>query len=113
MRNLASFPLLNRDMLGSRFSVNGDLLSFVINTKEQRNGNLVPRRLDPSFGPVITSAIRVGDSLDGDGSMGRGFYIEDAGIPYLFSWNAELSDFLELSSEVSSFSRCASSTARA
>ncbi len=91
MRNIASFPLLNRDILGSRFSVNGDLLSFVINTKERRNGKLVPRHLDPSFGPVITSAIRVGDSLDGDGSTGRGFYIEDAGIPYLFSWIAELS----------------------
>jgi len=84
MKNIASFPLLNRDILGSRFSVNGDLLSFVINTKERRNGKLVPRHLDPSFGPVITSAIRVGDSLDGDGSTGRGFYMEDAGIPYLF-----------------------------
>ena len=91
MKNIASFPLLNRDILGSRFSVNGDLLSFVINTKERRNGKLVPRHLDPSFGPVITSAIRVGDSLDGDGSTGRGFYMEDAGIPYLFSWIAELS----------------------
>ncbi len=91
MRNLASFPLLNRNTLGSRFSVNGDLLSFVINSKEQRNGKMVPRSLDPSFGPVITSAIRVGDSLDGNGNQGRGFYIEDAGLPYLFSWIAELS----------------------
>jgi len=91
MRNLASFPQLNRDTLGSRFSVNGDLLSFIIKTKEQRNGKMVPRRLDPSFGPVITSAIRVGDGLDGNGAQGRGFYIEDAGIPYLFSWIAELS----------------------
>lgn len=91
MKNIAKFPLLNREVLGSRFSVNGDLLSFVINTKERRNGKMVPRRLDPSFGPVITSAIRVGDALDGDGSTGRGFYIEDAGVPYLFSWIAELS----------------------
>ena len=91
MRNIDAFPLLNREILGSRFSVNGDLLSFVINSKERRNGKLAPRRLDPSFGPVITSAIRVGDSLDGDGSQGRGFYIEDAGIPYLFGWIAELS----------------------
>lgn len=91
MRNLDKFPLLNRDILGSRFSVNGDLLSFVINTREHRHGKMAPRRLDPSFGPVITSAIRVGDALDGDGSTGRGFYIEDAGVPYLFSWIAELS----------------------
>jgi cholesterol oxidase len=91
MRNLAAFPRLNREPLGSRFSVNGDLLTFVINSRERRNGKLVPRRLDPSFGPVITSAIRVGDSLDGNGAKGRGFYLEDAGIPYLFSWIAELS----------------------
>ena len=91
MRNLAAFARLNHNALGSRFSVNGDLLSFVINTKERRNGVMAPRRLDPSFGPVITSAIRVGDSLDGNGAKGRGFYIEDAGLPYLFSWIAELS----------------------
>lgn len=91
MRNIAAFPRLNRETLGSRFSVNGDLLTFVVNSKERKNGKLVPRRLDPSFGPVITSAIRVGDSLDGNGAKGRGFYLEDAGIPYLFSWIAELS----------------------
>ena len=91
MRNLAAFPGVNPNTLGSRFSVNGDLLSFVINSKERRNGRLAPRRLDPSLGPVITSAIRVGDSLDGNGAQGRGFYIEDAGISYLFGWIAELS----------------------
>ncbi len=91
MRNIASFPLLNRETLGSRFSVNGDLLSFIVKSKERRNGKLVPRHLDPSFGPVITSAIRFGDTLDGDGPQGRGFFIEDAGNPYLFSWIAELS----------------------
>jgi cholesterol oxidase len=91
MRNLAAFPRLNSHTLGSRFSVNGDLLSFVINSKGRRNGTMAPRHLDPSFGPVITSAIRVGDSLDGNGAQGRGFYIEDAGFPYLFSWIAELS----------------------
>jgi len=91
MRNLAAFPRVNANTLGSRFSVNGDLLSFIINSKERRNGKLAPRRLDPSFGPVITSAIRVGDSLDGNGAQGRGFYIEDAGISYLLGWIAELS----------------------
>lgn len=91
MRNISSFPRLNRQILGSRFSVNGDLLSFIVKSKELRNGKMVPRRLDPSFGPVITSAIRVGDTLDGDGPQGRGFFIEDAGNPYLFSWISELS----------------------
>lgn len=89
MKNLDVFPGLS-ETLGSRFSVNGDLLSFIVNSKERRNGKMVPRRLDPSFGPVITGAIRVGDTLDGDGPQGRGFYIEDAGIPYLFSWITEL-----------------------
>lgn len=91
LRNLASFPQLNRETLGSRFSVNGDLLSFIVKSKVRKNGKMVPRRLDPSFGPVITSAIRVGDTLDGNGAQGRGFYLEDAGTPYLFSWISELS----------------------
>jgi cholesterol oxidase len=38
---------------------------------------------------VITSAIRVGDTLDGDGDQGRGFYTEDGGNPYLLSWFVE------------------------
>jgi cholesterol oxidase len=51
----------------------------------------VPRDLKPSFGPVITGAIRFGDTLDGHGEQGRGFYLEDGGNPYLLSWLAELS----------------------
>jgi cholesterol oxidase len=90
-KNLGAFPNLNKKALGSRFSVNGDLLSFIAKSMEQRNGKSVPRRLDPSFGPVITSAIRVGDTLDGLGDQGRGFYTEDAGTPYLLSWFAEMS----------------------
>lgn len=91
LKNQGSFPLLDKNILGSRFCVNGDLLSFIAKSKEQRNGKMVPRRLDPNFGPVITSAIRVGDTLDGDGPQGRGFYSEDGGNPYLLSWVAELS----------------------
>ena len=90
MRNRSAFPRLNPQTLGSRFSVNGDLLSFIQNSRERRNGKMTPRRLDPSFGPVITSAIRIGDTLDGDGPQGRGFYTEDGGNPYLASWFAEL-----------------------
>ena len=73
LKNLSSFPRLNTKVLGSRFCVNGDLLSFIANSMERKNGKMVPRRLDPSFGPVITSAIRLGDTLDGDGPQGRGF----------------------------------------
>ena len=95
-KNLASFPNVNRALLGTRFCVNGDLLSFIVNATEQKNGKSVPRVLDPSFGPVITSAIRLGDTLDGLGDQGRGFYVEDGGNPYLMSWGAELTGFVRL-----------------
>ena len=91
LKNRAFFPNLSDKTLGSRFSVNGDLLSFIANSMERKNGTSVPRKLDPSFGPVITSAIRVGDTLDGDGDQGRGFYTEDGGNPYLLSWFSEIS----------------------
>ena len=91
LRNKASFPLISDKALGSRFCVNGDLLSFIVKSMERKNGKMVPRRLDPSFGPVITSAIRVGDTLDGNGPQGRGFYAEDGGNPYLLSWFSEVS----------------------
>jgi cholesterol oxidase len=90
LKNRAAFAHLSH-RLGSRFCVNGDLLSFIIKSMEEKNGHSIPRRLDPSFGPVITSAIRLGDTLDGEGKQGRGFYVEDGGNPYLFSWFSELS----------------------
>ena len=88
--NRQHFPNLS-DALGSRYSVNGDLLSFIMKSMEMKNGKSVPRRIDPSFGPVITSAIRFGDGLDETGETGRGFYVEDGGHPYLLSWMSELS----------------------
>jgi cholesterol oxidase len=90
MKNHANFPHLSKK-LGSRYCVNGDLLSFILKSTEKKNGKGVPRRLDPSFGPVITSAIRFGDTLDGQGRQGRGFYVEDGGNPYLLSWLSEVS----------------------
>jgi len=90
LKNAFSFPGLSRT-LGHRYSVNGDLLAFISKSIEKKNGKSVPRRLDPSFGPVITSAIRFGDDLDADGSQGRGFYVEDGGQPYIMSWLAEIS----------------------
>ena len=76
--------------LGRRYSVNGDLLSFIIKSIERKNGQNFPRKLDPAFGPVITSALRFGDDLDGNGKQGRGFYVEDGGHPALLSWAAEI-----------------------
>ncbi|GAA1270077.1 hypothetical protein GCM10009665_68070 [Kitasatospora nipponensis] len=87
LRNRAALRGISR-ALGTRFSGNGDLLGLVVDATEgaERHG---PRRLDSSTGPVITTAVRVGDEHDGDGSSGRGFYVEDAGYPEFVGWLAE------------------------
>ncbi|HEX8282309.1 MAG TPA: GMC family oxidoreductase [Pyrinomonadaceae bacterium] len=85
-----AFPNLS-GQLGTRFSVNGDLLSFIVNATTTRDGKAVPRPLNPSFGPVITGAIRYGDTLDGDGDVGNGFYVEDGGTPAMLTWLSEVS----------------------
>ncbi len=106
-RNSASFPGIS-SRLGSRFSVNGDLLSFIVRSRETKGGKLIPRILDSAFGPVITSAIRVGDSLDrpdGQRKGERGFYVEDGGNPYFMSWAAELTGFLGLARRAARFAK--------
>ncbi len=86
LANRASLPGLSSS-LGEGFSGNGDLLTFAQRvTQEGPDGRRVPRDLEPGRGPVITCAMRVGDALDGDGSSGRGFYLEDAGYPQFVSW---------------------------
>ena len=80
LRNRAAFPALG-PALGTRFSGNGDLLTFLRHSRRTVEGVEVPRPLDPEFGPVITSAIRLPDTLDGQGPVGRGFYVEDGGTP--------------------------------
>ena len=77
LRNRDAFGGL-RPALGTRFSGNGDLLSFVM-----RAGSV----LDGSHGPVITSRVRVPDEVDG--GSGRGHYVEDAGFPEFLSWVIE------------------------
>jgi cholesterol oxidase len=82
--------------LGTRFSGNGDLLTFLNGCATIRDNNRVPRDVDPTFGPVITSAARIGDELDGqgcgevegedEGGEGRGFYLEDGGFPSHLAW---------------------------
>jgi cholesterol oxidase len=87
LRNRAAFPALS-SALGTHFCGNGDLLTFALRC---RSGG-APRRLEPAHGPVITSAVRYGDALDGDGTDGRGFYVEDAGFPAFLSWIVQLAD---------------------
>jgi cholesterol oxidase len=94
-KNRAALPHLS-DTLGTRFGVNGDLLSFLLKSRTRRGEQLVPRELAPSFGPVITSAIRLGDTLDGLGDQGRGFYVEDGGYPAEAGWGAELTSFVQI-----------------
>jgi len=93
LRNREAFGGLH-PLLGTRFCGNGDLLSFALKcTETNAAGATRGRRLDPSRGPVITSAIRFADGQD-DPTLGsaRGMYIEDAGYPAFMSWIAETSN---------------------
>ena len=86
LRNRAALPG-PRPRLGDGFSGNGDLLTFAVRCTERgMDGARAPRLIDAARGPVITSAIRVADELDGTGRRGRGFYVEDAGYPEFVSW---------------------------
>ena len=74
LKSRDAFPGLS-PRLGTRFGGNGDLLTFALGAD---------RPLDAHRGPVITSALRVPDELDG--GQGRGLYVEDAGYPEFVSW---------------------------
>ncbi|HYG67996.1 MAG TPA: GMC family oxidoreductase N-terminal domain-containing protein, partial [Anaeromyxobacteraceae bacterium] len=87
LRNRAAFPNLS-SRLGDRFCGNGDLLSFAMKCTEE--DGLRPRDLGPTYGPVITSTVRVPDTQDG--GDGRGFYVQDAGFPAFVTWLVEASD---------------------
>ena len=91
LRNRAAFPALG-PALGTRFSGNGDLLTFLRRSRRIVEQAAVPRPLDPEYGPVITSAIRMPDTLDGHGPAGRGFYIEDGGNPSFLDWIVQAAD---------------------
>jgi cholesterol oxidase len=86
LRNRAAFPGLS-SALGTRFSGNGDRIGLALRARHE-DGSI--RRLDGSFGSVITSAIRVPDEVDGGAHGDRGFYIQDAGYPVFLDWLAEL-----------------------
>ena len=86
LKNRAAFPGLS-PRLGTRFSGNGDLLTFAVRCSEVgAEGHRVPRRIEAGYGPVITSAVRVADAADPGAGEGRGFYLEDAGYPEFASW---------------------------
>src|SRR6202042_465804 len=87
LRNRAHFPGLS-PALGTRFSGNGDVLSFLVNARAR--GGVRP--LDASRGPVITSAIRLSDSHDVPAGAGRGAYLEDGGDPAFVDWLVEAAD---------------------
>lgn len=89
LRNRGSLPALS-DALGTRFSGNGDLLTFIMRAKTPAANGSRPgiRTLTGSRGPVITTAIRIPDSNDDDGD-GRGYYVEDAGYPAFMNWLME------------------------
>jgi cholesterol oxidase len=90
---------LGSKALGTRFSGNGDLLSFVLRAKN-RAGKL--RRLVASRGPVITSYARHPDAAD-PGGAGHGFYVEDAGYPATLEWFTQALDTMRYAREWMAF----------
>ncbi|MGZ4439848.1 MAG: GMC oxidoreductase [Gaiellaceae bacterium] len=90
LANRSAFPNISRQ-LGTRFSGNGDLLTFASHcTRIGESGEPELRVIEPSYGPVITMAARVADTSDG--ATGPGFYLEDGGYPAFLSWVQEMLD---------------------
>lgn len=86
LRNRIGLPALGR-ALGTRFSGNGDLMTFCLGAEATMESGQV-RMIDPSYGPVITTAIRQPDGVDEAGA-GRGYYVQEAGFPEFASWLIE------------------------
>ncbi|MEV0973759.1 FAD-dependent oxidoreductase [Microtetraspora glauca] len=82
LKNRARLPGLS-GTLGTRFSGNGDILSFLLRARDR--SRTLP--VSASHGPVITSAIRLPD-----GEGGRGAYIEEGGYPGFVDWLVEGAD---------------------
>ena len=98
LRNRAALPGLS-GALGQRFSGNGDLLGLVIGAAKDGGD----RELDAHIGPVITSAVRIPDAIDGDDVVGRGHYVQDAGYPPFGMWLAETAKGVGLLSRATRF----------
>jgi cholesterol oxidase len=86
LRNRSAVPHIS-ERLGTRFCGNGDLLTFAIRCRDEAGGRRV---IDPGYGPVITTALRVDDLADG--GEGRGFYLEDAGFPVFAAWLLQVAE---------------------
>ena len=84
LKNRDAFPRLS-SRLGTRFCGNGDLLTFGLRAREDGR----PRPVDGSYGPVITSTVRVKDAAEG--GPGRAYYIQDGGQPVFVNWIIESS----------------------
>jgi cholesterol oxidase len=87
MKSRSSLPDLG-PALGHRFSGNGDLLGLALWGGRRTHSGEPPKPVDGSRGPVITTAIKVPDELNG--GDGPGFLIEDAGYPEFVNWMLEL-----------------------
>ncbi|MEK7405388.1 MAG: GMC family oxidoreductase [Acidobacteriota bacterium] len=76
MRDHGHLPKLSQTPLGTRWSPNGDLLAFILDTA----GQVLPTR-----GPVITAAIRMDQGHYPDG-FPAALWIEDGGFPGFLAW---------------------------
>ncbi|MGW8376824.1 GMC oxidoreductase [Streptomyces sp. ODS28] len=90
LKNRVRLPGLS-PALGTRMSGNGDLLTFLL-PRDPEAGSIPGTGYDATRGPVITSAVRIGDEADGDGAGGRGYYVEDGGYPGFTDWLAGSAD---------------------
>jgi len=90
LRNRAGLPGLS-PAFGTRVSSNGDYLGWVrdCRTGPTANGDRPPRYLNPSVGPVITTAIKVDEQAS---SCGRGFLLQDAGAPSFADWMWQITE---------------------
>ena len=89
LKNKHNFPGIS-PRLGHAMSGNGDILGIALHSHDSETNE--GRVIEPSEGPVITSALRFADQLDGVGANGRGFYVEDAGYPQFVNWLAQSAD---------------------
>jgi cholesterol oxidase len=85
LKNRAAFPALS-ERLGTHLCGNGDILMLALESKEDGGR---PRIVDPGYGPVITSTVRVKDAAEG--GPGRAYYIQDGGHPQIVNWIVETS----------------------